>query len=282
MKYSFDVKDDLNIFLEMKGIDFDSFASRCGLTRFVLDNALNGKASNDVLEKIYEYFFRQGLHLTVAKNELLLENKTPNSLLLYYGSREGISNISCAGSRVDADFSSGFYCSEKLESAIDFIDASPHSSVYVFESSLADLKIARFVCSDAWVLLICYFHGYLADYKESPVIQGLLKSIDGVDLIIAPIADNKMYQILGDFASGSISSTVTMHSLSASRLGNQYVSKTQKAVDSLSFLSRLYICSSERKESQSRSKEQSSVITSKLNLAKRLYRDQGKFIEEML
>ena len=145
-----------------------------------------------------------------------------------------------------------------------------------------DLDIIEFKCDEEWMLLICYFRGYLEEYKNSPLIKKLLNKIKDKDLIIAPIADNKMYQILGSFASGMISSSVAMHSLSASRLGNQYVFKSKKGISRLKFLSRFYISTSEREDVKKESKEQASLISSKLNLAKRIYKKEGKFIDEIL
>ena len=79
-------------------------------------------------------------------------------------------------------------------------------------------------------------------------MQKTIKEIENSDIIVAPIADNKMFQVLGAFADGEITTTQAYHSLSSSTLGKQYVLKTQKAIDQLKQFERLYLCKEEKKE----------------------------------
>lgn len=282
MKYNYDLKGDITSFLESINMNLEDFAKNIGFSRQFLSEQMNDPSNNELLEQAYDFIYKNKFLLNEAKNELLIETKSDDSILLYHGSRYGLESIDFKGSKKNADFSNGFYLSLSLDSAINFVEDIKYSSVYVFEAFLDDLDIIEFKCDEEWMLLICYFRGYLEEYKNSPLIKKLLNKIKDKDLIIAPIADNKMYQILGSFASGMISSSVAMHSLSASRLGNQYVFKSKKGISRLKFLSRFYISASEREDVKKESKEQASLISSKLNLAKRIYKKEGKFIEEIL
>ena len=282
MKYNYDLKGDITSFLESINMNLEDFAKNIGFSRQFLSEQMNDPSNNELLEQVYDFIYKNKFLLNEAKNELLIETKSDDSILLYHGSRYGLESIDFKGSKKNADFSNGFYLSLSLDSAINFVEDIKYSSVYVFEAFLDDLDIIEFKCDEEWMLLICYFRGYLEEYKNSPLIKKLLNKIKDKDLIIAPIADNKMYQILGSFASGMISSSVAMHSLSASRLGNQYVFKSKKGISRLKFLSRFYISTSEREDVKKESKEQASLISSKLNLAKRIYKKEGKFIEEIL
>ena len=282
MKYNYDLKGDITSFLESINMNLEDFAKNIGFSRQFLSEQMNDPSNNELLEQVYDFIYKNKFLLNEAKNELLIETKSDDSILLYHGSRYGLESIDFKGSKKNADFSNGFYLSLSLDSAINFVEDIKYSSVYVFEAFLDDLDIIEFKCDEEWMLLICYFRGYLEEYKNSPLIKKLLNKIKDKDLIIAPIADNKMYQILGSFASGMISSSVAMHSLSASRLGNQYVFKSKKGISRLKFLARFYISTSEREDVKKESKEQASLISSKLNLAKRIYKKEGKFIEEIL
>ena len=282
MKYNYDLKGDITSFLESINMNLEDFAKNIGFSRQFLSEQMNDPSNNELLEQVYDFIYKNKFLLNEAKNELLIETKSDDSILLYHGSRYGLESIDFKGSKKNADFSNGFYLSLSLDSAINFVEDIKYSSVYVFEAFLDDLDIIEFKCDEEWMLLICYFRGYLEEYKNSPLIKKLLNKIKDKDLIIAPIADNKMYQILGSFASGMISSSVAMHSLSASRLGNQYVFKSKKGISRLKFLSRFYISTSEREDVKKESKEQASLISSKLNLAKRIYKKEGKFIDEIL
>ena len=52
--------------------------------------------------------------------------------------------------------------------------------------------------------------------------------MQAADLIIAPIADNRMFTIMGQFANGDITDIEAQHALLTSRLGKQYVFKPPK------------------------------------------------------
>lgn len=97
------------------------------------------------------------------------------------------------------------------------------------------------------MLLICYYRGMINGYKDSELITKLLKKIENADVIIAPTADNRMFHIMNEFALGNITSETTMHSLSASQLGRQYVLRSDKAIESLKLIERLYLCDEEKK-----------------------------------
>ena len=67
-----------------------------------------------------------------------------------------------------------------------------------------------------------------------------------VDVIIAPIADNRMFDIINEFVENEITDEQCRHALAATNLGYQYVLKTVKAVDSISYLQEMYVCNKEK------------------------------------
>lgn len=282
MKYNIQVEKDVLAYIESKHIDLDEFAHECGITRELLYLAFKNRTSLDVLEKIYGHLYDSGFLLNKVKNELIIENKKKNSVILYHGSKFGFNKIDVNGSKEFSDFSNGFYTSMKYESALAFIEKNPNSSIYVFEIDTKDLNVLTLDSSLDWMILISYYRGYLNEYSNSKVLTDILKKMNDVDIVVAPIANNKMFQILSDFALGNITSSEAIHSLSASRLGLQYVFKSQRAINKLQFKERLYISDGERKNSALFSEENANLIESKLYLAKREYRNEGKFIEEIL
>lgn len=282
MKYNIQVEKDVLAYIESKHIDLDEFAHECGITRELLYLAFKNRTSLDVLEKIYGHLYDSGFLLNKVKNELIIENKKKNSVILYHGSKFGFNKIDVNGSKEFSDFSNGFYTSMKYESALAFIEKNPNSSIYVFEIDTKDLNVLTLDSSLDWMILISYYRGYLNEYSNSKVLTDILKKMNDIDIVVAPIANNKMFQILSDFALGNITSSEAIHSLSASRLGLQYVFKSQRAINKLQFKERLYISDGERKNSALFSEENANLIESKLYLAKREYRNEGKFIEEIL
>ena len=94
------------------------------------------------------------------------------------------------------------------------------------------------------MLTIAYYRGNLDEYKEHPVVQELINEAKNCDYIVAPIADNRMFQIINSFIVGEITDEQCKHCLAATNLGNQYVFTSGKAARRLKILERSYISSS--------------------------------------
>ncbi|MBQ9329029.1 MAG: DUF3990 domain-containing protein [Solobacterium sp.] len=279
---NYDFKKDVDFIFTVSGNDLTSLAEKIGISKRTLLYALEGNPSPQVLEKTYSYIYKSGYVLSEAKNELFLESLTGNEKLFYHGSRYGIDQITADGSRLTSDFSRGFYCSESLGAAVSFVEEYQSSSVYAFKADLSGLKTFEFDCDLDWMLAISYFRHKLSNYQSHKYISSILDKLSGKDVIIAPIVDNKMFEILNQFSNGEITSVQALHSLSASRLGKQYVFKTSKAINSLIFLDRYYLCDEERSHSILSSIDRNKIIQTKLDLAKREYRGKGKYIDEIL
>jgi len=211
--------------------------------------------------------------------EELLKEKYQN--VLFHGSKKGLSEITISGSRENCDFGNGFYLGETYDQALSFICEKDGSSVYSFRYSIDDLKIKNFDCSMEWMLAICYNRRTLGEYGNNPTVNKIIKEIEESDVIIAPIADNKMFYIMAQFTDGEINADVALHSLSASSLGLQYVFKTDKAIKKLHPIEKYYVCMPEREDCRKRLIERGYEIDTKLKLAKREYKT-GPYIEELL
>lgn len=282
MKNTYNLKKDILFLNEYLQKSLDDLSKEMLLSKRSIQYALKDNYSNNTLEKIYSYMYNQGIRLSIAKSEVFLENLNDNELLFFHGSKYGFDEIDYLGSRSDSDFSNGFYCSTKLDSAISFVEDIPSSSVYVYKANISKVKFYEFKCDLEWMIAISYFRNKLYEYKDSKYVKDIVKKTKGVDVVIAPIADNKMFEVLNQFANGEITSTQALHSLSASRLGKQYVFKTKKAISQLQFLDRFYLCEKERNASKLSSFDNSNIIQTKLDLAKREYRRQGQYIDEIL
>lgn len=278
---TFNLQDDIGLICEIADMNLEEFASEIPLSKRSLLYAQTGTFSNKTLEKIYSTIYDTGYRLSAAKNELFQELLKADEELFFHGSKYGISEIDCRGSRSDSDFSNGFYCTQRFESASSFVADVRYSSVYVFKASLSELNCLKFDCCLDWMLAISCYRGKLPQYSSHPGIQRILSEINNADVVIAPIADNRMFEVLNQFNAGEITSVQALHSLSASRLGDQFVFKTQKAVNSLVPLDRYYLCDAERNSAISQAKDNENIIQTKLKLAKREFRNQGKYIDEL-
>ena len=276
---NYDIADDIRFIIEAEHINKNEFAEEANISRTTLDEIIkNNITSKNIYEKIYSFIYSKKYRINSVKEELIKE-KFHN--VLFHGSKDGLSYISYKGSRDSCDFGNGFYLGETYNQALSFVCEKDSSSVYSFRYSLDGLKIKRFECNLEWMLAICYYRGTIEEYKSKDIINKIISEVENADVIIAPIADNKMFYIMAQFTDGEINADVALHSLSASKLGLQYIFKTDKAINKLIPIERYYICKLEKQDCRNKLIERGFEIDTKLKLAKREFKD-GLYIEEIL
>ena len=275
----YNIKNDIGFLMEAEHINNNEFSRRTRVSRTTLDEIVKrGNARNDVYEKIYSYAYERKYRINSVKEELIKEKY---QTVLFHGSKDGLSFITETGSRSNCDFGNGFYLGEAYTQALSFVCEKENSSVYSFRYSLDDLRVKRFECSLEWMLAICYYRGTIKEYASNDIIRKIVSEVESADVVIAPIADNKMFYVMAQFTDGDINADVALHSLSASKLGFQYIFKTDKAIKKLIPIERYYISKPEREECRKTLIERSFEIDTKLKLAKREFKS-GLYIEEIL
>ena len=275
----YNIKEDIGFILETERINSAELSERTKVSRTTLDGIQKkGKARDDVCEKIYSYAYESKYRINSVKEELIKE-KYQN--VLFHGSKYGLSEVTISGSRDNCDFGKGFYLGETYSQALSFVCEKEKSSVYSFRYSLDNLNIKRFDCNPEWMLAICYYRGTLKEYTSNKRIDEIVAEVEASDVVVAPIADNKMFYVMAQFTDGEINAEVALHSLSASKLGLQFIFKTDKALQNLIPIERYYLSDPEREDCRRFLNERSYEIDTKLKLAKREFRT-GLYIEEIL
>ena len=273
------IREDIGFILEAEGINKLELSAATGISRTTLDSIeKKGVATNEVCEKLYSYVYEQGYRLNSVKEELIKE-KYGN--VLFHGSKYGLSEVTVSGSRNNCDFGNGFYLGQTYHQALSFVCEFDKASVYSFRYSFDGLKKIEFDCSLDWMLAICYYRETIKEYAESSMVQGIVKKIKDADIVVAPIADNKMFYVMSQFAEGEINADVALHSLSASGLGFQYIIKTERALKKSIPIEKYYLSVPERENCRRSLIERGYVIDTKLKLAKREFKE-GLYIEELL
>ena len=282
----FNFVQDIEIVLELTGLSMEAFAEELGVSRMTVNNWLTGKkeVSDKNIASFYEYTFRKGIRLNLIKEQLYREELTDSSeVLLFHGAKakiEGALRTDCSKRR--NDFGPGFYCGESLEQSAMFVATYPASSLYMLRFCRSGLSGKEFGVSREWMLLIAYFRERLGTYADSAVVRELVKKVEGADYIIAPIADNRMFEIIDQFIDGEITDEQCRHCLSATNLGKQYVFVTERALQQVELLERCFL-TREEKEFYLFSRQASYEMNrDKVKVARRQYRDVGRYIEEMM
>ena len=272
------IKDDIEFIKEAEKINDDELSGLTNVSRTTLNEIKNtNKCNLNVCEKIYSYIYKKKYRLNSVKEELLKEQYKK---VLFHGSKRGIDEILATGSRKNSDFGNGFYLGESYIQALAFVSEFDNSCIYSLSFDFKNLNVYQFECDLDWMLAVCYYRGTLNEYSNYDKILNVIEKLKDADIIIAPIADNKMFYIMTQFAEGEINADVAIHSLSASKLGYQYILKTDRAIKCLRPIEKYYVCKEERIDCQNELEKRGYEIDTKLKIAKREFKD-GLYIDEV-
>lgn len=145
-----------------------------------------------------------------------------------------------------------------------------------------NLKCKKFSVNREWMLTIAYYRGRLEEYRNTEKVKQLAKTTEGIDYIVAPIADNRMFEIIDSFIDGEITDIQCQHCLAATNLGMQYVFVSEKALSNIKLLERCYLTENEKEAYLNSRQESFKMNMDKVKLARKQYRNQGEYIEDIL
>jgi transcriptional regulator with XRE-family HTH domain len=283
MEYFFS-KDLLSI-REILGITQAELAAKINVQQVTISRSESGETrpSANLLEKVYGYAFDKNINLGKLKGMLWSEKIESGHKLLFHGAKSVIEgNLSVRKGRSNNDFGPGFYTGESYEQAISFVSGFEKSCVYFLDFDPSNLKCQKYGVNQEWMLTIAYYRGTLEQYESHPMIQKLIEKSRDCDYIIAPIADNRMFQIINSFINGEITDEQCKHCLAATNLGYQYVFISDQSVKSIALAERVYISESERKYYKGIRTSDAKLGEDKVKLARIEYRGQGHYIDEIL
>lgn len=283
---NFKIVQDIEIMRELLNMTAEELSGEIGVSRASLNNWLTGKTSASKLNisAVYSFAFRSGIRLNEIKEQLYREEMSEKGhILLFHGAKTKLEGeIDIKKSKKNNDFGQGFYCGESLEQSAMFVAGYPESSLYMVEFDGTGLKKRVFRVNREWMLTIAYFRERLGEFSNSKIIEELIAENKKADYIIAPIADNRMFEIIDSFIDGEITDIQCQHCLSATNLGNQYVFVTEKAVDQVSVVERCFLAEEEKEYYLTSRKAAADLSRDKVRVARKQYRGQGKYIEEIL
>ena len=284
---NFKLKSDIQVIEDILDVSDIQLAKNANLPLNQITNILTGKstsASKEQMESIYNYAFNNNLYLNDLKWQMYSDEYTSKDMkVLCHGSRTMINGKLRLDANGDSnDFANGFYCGENVKQAGMFVSSEPDSSLYIIASNIEQLEIRNFFINADWMVAVAYYRDTLGDYINHPMVKDIVESVESHDLIVAPIADNRMFEIIDQFINGELTDKQCSHALSASQLGYQFVFRTQKALDSIEILERCYLCSSEKAYYNRSNERESNTSLNKSILAKKFYSNEGKYISELL
>lgn len=282
-RYRFD--EDCRLFREMRGLSQAELSDQLGMGIATINRWENGqsKPSSDRLEKFYSYVYRCGVRLNSIKEQFYREELGQNSRLLFHGAKGIIDGVVRHDiSRQNNDFGRGFYMGESFRQAALFVSNFETSCIYCLCFNDEDLVRADYSVDTEWMLTIACFRGRLDERISEEKRSALCEKALAADYIVAPIADNRMYQIIDSFIDGEITDEQCRHALAATELGMQYVLKSEKAARQTVILERCYLCAREKDDYVSARGNDIKTAEDKVRAARIKYRGRGKYIDELL
>lgn len=283
MDYEF--SKDLVSLREILGMTQTELAEQLDVRQVTISRNETGETtpSADLLEKVYGYAFDKNIDLGKLKEMFWLETIKQNHKLLFHGAKNRIDGeLSVNKGRPNNDFGPGFYTGESYLQAVSFVSGFDKSSVYFLDFNPVGLKCKNYYVDQEWMMTIAYYRGTLEQYATHPMIKELIKKSRECDYIVAPIADNRMFQIINSFISGEITDEQCKHCLAATNLGYQYVFVNEKSLKNVTILERSYLSGSERNYYKSLRISDAKLGEDKVKLARIKYRSQGLYIDEIL
>lgn len=280
------LQKEIKILKETLNIDIEELSKLLDLTYETICKleTSNENVNTKIIEDVYNFAYSKKIFFNKIDEQLMKEEfNKDDKIVLFHGSKTKIKfPIDLNYSKNTNDFGKGFYLGESFTQAGMYISNSESTNVYSFCLSLKDLKTYKFNVDREWMIAIAYFRGWLKQYEKSKIVSRILSKIDGVDIIIAPIADNRMFDIIKEFINGEITDLQCEHALAATNLGLQYVLKTENAINQLELINLNYLSKLEKDECIKTRFEMGQNSLNKVKVARIKYRGKGKYIDEVL
>lgn len=200
---------------------------------------------------------------------------------MYHGSKNGLRGNIKPISRDLCDFGKGFYMGESLEQPSTLICNYPNSVIYTLELDLTDISVKEIPLDLDWALFVAFNRGKLTKEKSPELFKKYSEYKNNVDLFKGYIANDRMFVVMDRFFDGTITDKALIESLSALKLGIQYVAITQKACDKIKIVDNYKFSVEERNILIKKSEENRKQGISLADDICRKFRREGKYFDEL-
>ena len=267
----------------LAGMSQEQFAKELSTTPVSINRWENGKTIPNLMAQNQLLEFCKKYNIEIA--DVIIEKYTyidDNRLVLYHGSKQGIKGDVVPISRSDCDFGSGFYMGTESLQPLTLICGEEKPVFYIVDFSLDNLKVLDIELGVEWAMVIAYHRGYMDIIKGTEMYEKYAHYLDGYDVVVGYIADDRLYTELNRFFNGDITDEVLMRCLSALELGKQYVALTEKACKNVMIIKEYEIPNLELSILLEKSKIRRIEGNSLAKEIEIKYRRVGKYFDEIL
>ena len=274
---------------EYLGLSQTEFADKIGVTFATVNRWENGRAipTKQAQSTLYEYCKEHGVPvyqmiLEKIKAEADAVSLDGDRILLYHGSKSGIVGEIAPKSREMCDFGKGFYMGTDPGQPLTLICDFEKSKFYVVSVDIKNLDTIEIKADLDWAMLVAYHRGRMEQIKGTALYDKYSRIDAGKDIVIGSSANDRMFYVLDNFFTGVITDMALVNSLSALKLGKQYVATTEKACAAVRIEKEIPLSLLERRFLQDESDANRQKGVSLANDICKNYRRDGKFFDEIL
>ena len=271
------------------GLSQTDLAEKIGVNFATVNRWENGRALPTKLAqaKLYDYCKEQGVpvyqfvldKIENAANSVDLED---GRILLYHGSKSGIIGDIAPKSREMCDFGKGFYMGTEPGQPLTLICDFDKSKFYIVSIDASELDAIEIKADLDWAMLVAFHRGRMDKIKGTAFYEKYSRIDAGKDLVIGSIANDRMFYVLDNFFMGNITDMALVNSLSALKLGKQYVATTEKACAAVRIEREISLSMMERRFLQDESDANRQKGIALANDICKNYRREGNFFDEIL
>ena len=267
----------------------EQFAATLGTTSLSINRWENGKTLPNRMAQTQLYNFC--LENKISVYQLIIDKiKTETEkidieegrVLLYHGSKSGIVGDIAPKSREMCDFGKGFYMGTEPAQPLTLICDFEKSKFYIVSIDTRELDSVEIEADLDWAMLVALHRGRMDKIKGTGFYDKYSQIDTGKDLVIGSIANDRMFYVLDNFFMGNITDMALVNSLSALKLGKQYVATTERACAAVRIEKEIPLSMLERRFLQDESAENRQKGIHLANDICKNYRREGKFFDEIL
>ena len=271
------------------GLSQADFAEKLGVNFATVNRWENGRAIPTKLAqaKLYDYCKEQSVPvcrfvLDKIANEAASVNLEDGRILLYHGSKSGIVGDIAPKSREMCDFGRGFYMGTEPGQPLTLICDFEKSKFYIVSIDAKELDAVEIKADLDWAMLVAFHRGRMDKITGTSFYEKYSRIDAGKDLVIGSIANDRMFYVLDNFFMGNITDMALVNSLSALKLGKQYVATTEKACAAVRIEREIPLSMMERRFLQDEGDRNRQKGIALANDICKNYRREGNFFDEIL
>ena len=164
-----------------------------------------------------------------------------NTLILYHSSTVEVANprwdFAVGTDSERNDFGLGFYTAIEPEQPLMLLCDQPQVVLNTYRLDLTGLSIKRLSNDTEWLMSVVFSR---RNFNAKPHIHSIRdryrKSLEGVDIIIGAIANDRLFSTINAFIENNITDAVATACLKSMQYQPQYVQKSNLACSRLAFL----------------------------------------------